>query len=194
MSGRAGRRGLDKTGMVIIACSGDIPEVGHSAWTRFIPDECRVSLFVLFTSHLPSTPMQTPTLKSILLGTPTKLESQFRLTYTMILNLLRVEALKVEEMIKRSFSEHSTQTMLPEKQRLLEEVITCFIPAQEQYHQGYILTMHMPNPLSCTLTLFYHHRAKPPWVLCRHCSAASVSRILPSIMMPRSASWHYSGR
>lgn len=62
------------------------------------------------------------TLKSVILGTPTKLESQFRLTYTMILNLLRVEALKVEEMIKRSFFEHSTQTQLPEKQQLLTEV------------------------------------------------------------------------
>jgi antiviral helicase SKI2 len=36
----------------------------------------------------------------MLLGQPTKLQSQFRLTYSMILNLLRVEALRVEEMIK----------------------------------------------------------------------------------------------
>jgi antiviral helicase SKI2 len=35
----------------------------------------------------------------------------------MILNLLRVEALKVEEMIKRSFSEHATQSLLPDKQK-----------------------------------------------------------------------------
>ena len=35
----------------------------------------------------------------------------------MILNLLRVEALKVEEMIKRSFSEHATQSLLPDQQR-----------------------------------------------------------------------------
>uniref|UniRef100_A0A8C3F1F8 SKI2 subunit of superkiller complex n=1 Tax=Chrysemys picta bellii TaxID=8478 RepID=A0A8C3F1F8_CHRPI len=38
-------------------------------------------------------------------GKPTQLQSQFRLTYTMILNLLRVEALRVEDMMKRSFSE-----------------------------------------------------------------------------------------
>lgn len=31
----------------------------------------------------------------------------------MILNLLRVEALKIEEMIKRSFGENTTQTLLP---------------------------------------------------------------------------------
>ncbi|CAG8573200.1 50_t:CDS:10, partial [Diversispora eburnea] len=74
MSGRAGRRGIDSTGMVIIAC-----------------------------------------------GIPTKLESQFRLTYNMILNLLRVEAIRVEEMIKRSFSENASQKMLPEKQKLYDE-------------------------------------------------------------------------
>jgi hypothetical protein len=34
-------------------------------------------------------------LKGLITGKPTKLESQFRLTYTMILNLLRVEDLKV---------------------------------------------------------------------------------------------------
>ncbi|KAL0077067.1 NUC185 domain-containing protein [Phycomyces blakesleeanus] len=90
MSGRAGRRGLDSTGMVIIACSGDeVPEVSG-------------------LSHM-------------LLGKPTKLESQFRLTYSMILNLLRVEALKVEEMIKRSFSENSTQKLLPDTKRLVDE-------------------------------------------------------------------------
>ncbi|KAJ1552689.1 hypothetical protein HK405_010364, partial [Cladochytrium tenue] len=89
MSGRAGRRGLDPTGVVIIACNEEIPE------------QLRLSQMIQ--------------------GTPTKLESQFRLTYTMILNLLRVEALKVEEMIKRSFSENSTQKMLPEQQREFEE-------------------------------------------------------------------------
>ncbi|SAM08621.1 hypothetical protein [Absidia glauca] len=90
MSGRAGRRGLDSTGMVVIACSGDEPPSAAS-------------------------------LSTMLLGKPTKLESQFRLTYNMILNLLRVEALKVEEMIKRSFSENSNQRLLPDTQRLMDE-------------------------------------------------------------------------
>jgi antiviral helicase SKI2 len=62
----------------------------------------------------------------MILGTPMKLESQFRLTYNMILNLLRVEALKVEEMIKYSFSENASQRQLPEKQRLFAEVIGWF--------------------------------------------------------------------
>jgi superfamily II RNA helicase len=40
----------------------------------------------------------------------------------MILNLLRVEALRVEEMIKRSFSENSSQRLLPENQQKVIEV------------------------------------------------------------------------
>jgi antiviral helicase SKI2 len=58
----------------------------------------------------------------MILGKPTKLQSQFRLTYNMILNLLRVEALKVEEMIKRSFSENSSQKLLPDQKKLVDEV------------------------------------------------------------------------
>jgi antiviral helicase SKI2 len=56
----------------------------------------------------------------MILGDPSKLRSQFRLTYNMILNLLRVEALKIEEMIKRSFSEHATQQLLPEHEKAVK--------------------------------------------------------------------------
>lgn len=58
----------------------------------------------------------------MLLGQPTKLQSQFRLTYNMILNLLRVEALKVEEMIKRSFSENASQRLLPDQQDKIKKI------------------------------------------------------------------------
>ncbi|KAJ3392195.1 hypothetical protein HDU84_004687 [Entophlyctis sp. JEL0112] len=104
MSGRAGRRGLDDTGVVIIACNEDVPEVGLIS-----------QIFELILLVKPTM------LNQMILGAPTKLESQFRLTYTMILNLLRVEALKVEEMIKRSFSENTTQKMLPEQQTMYNE-------------------------------------------------------------------------
>ncbi|KAG6897960.1 hypothetical protein C0992_008350 [Termitomyces sp. T32_za158] len=89
MAGRAGRRGLDPTGTVIIIANDSLPEQ--------------------------------VTLHTMILGTPGKLSSQFRLTYNMILNLLRVEALKVEEMIKRSFSENASQRLLPEQQKKVVE-------------------------------------------------------------------------
>ncbi|CAG8732695.1 16209_t:CDS:2, partial [Cetraspora pellucida] len=60
-------------------------------------------------------------LKRMILDPPEKLKSQFRLRYNMILNLLRVENLRVEEMIKRSFSEHSTQILLPIYKQLLDK-------------------------------------------------------------------------
>lgn len=59
-------------------------------------------------------------MRRMILGDPTKLRSQFRLTYNMILNLLRVEALKIEEMIKRSFSENATQALLPEHEKQVQ--------------------------------------------------------------------------
>ncbi|KAI0673626.1 antiviral helicase [Trametes maxima] len=89
MAGRAGRRGLDPTGTVIIVANDELPEQSI--------------------------------LQNMILGTPTKLQSQFRLTYNMILNLLRVEALRVEEMIKRSFSENASQRLLPENQKKVVE-------------------------------------------------------------------------
>ena len=90
MAGRAGRRGIDKVGSVIIVNSNS-EEAPPAA-----------------------------TLRQMILGEPTKLRSQFRLTYNMILNLLRVEALKIEEMIKRSFSENATQALLPEQEKQVE--------------------------------------------------------------------------
>ena len=81
MAGRAGRRGIDAVGTVILALWGPDPPLSSD-------------------------------LHKMLKGKATKLESQFRLTYTMILNLLRVEDMSVEDMIKRSFSEVATQRLV----------------------------------------------------------------------------------
>ncbi|KAM9385318.1 superkiller complex protein 2 [Pholidichthys leucotaenia] len=83
MAGRAGRRGLDATGTVIILCKAGVHEMAD--------------------------------LHVMMLGKPTILHSQFRLTYTMILNLLRVEALRVTDMMRRSFSESHRDTQAHEK-------------------------------------------------------------------------------
>ena len=69
--------------------------------------------------------LQQAALTQMILGLPAKLKSQFRLTYSMILNLLRVEALRVEEMIKRSFSENASQRLLPDQKKSVVEVRDC---------------------------------------------------------------------
>lgn len=113
MAGRAGRRGLDPTGTVIIVVGDSLPEV-MSERLRSRNDADLIE--------------QQTALNTMMLGTPGKLSSQFRLTYNMILNLLRVEALKVEEMIKRSFSENASQRLLPEQQRQVLEVTLPVVP------------------------------------------------------------------
>lgn len=115
MAGRAGRRGLDKTGTVVVMCRDEIP----------------------FENDL----------KHVIVGTATRLESQFRLTYIMILHLLRVEELKVEDMLKRSFAEFHAQKKLPEQQQLLmrklaqpTKSVECIKgePAIEEYYDMYM--------------------------------------------------------
>jgi len=81
----------------------------------------------------------------MILGQPTRLSSQFRLTYNMILNLLRVEALKVEEMIKRSFSEHATQSLLPDQQKQIDatqETLKKFQKKSCSFCDGDLATLH----------------------------------------------------
>ncbi|RHY51771.1 hypothetical protein DYB30_010355, partial [Aphanomyces astaci] len=86
-------------------------------WTKFIrllQDKTLLPVVVFaFSKRLEVS--DTTSLRTMLLGLPTKLESQFRLTYNMILNLLRVEDMTVEDMIKRSFSEFRTQKALASK-------------------------------------------------------------------------------
>ncbi|KAL0218706.1 hypothetical protein P9112_004359 [Eukaryota sp. TZLM1-RC] len=87
ISGRAGRRGLDSVGNVLMAIWDDLP------------DE--------------------PTLMSIVKGKPTQLHSQFRLTYNMILKLMRTKTLRIEEMLRNSFSEHHLSKLIPSYKKTL---------------------------------------------------------------------------
>lgn len=89
MAGRAGRRGLDKNGMVILLCKMDVPN--------------------------------DIVLKTMITGQPMNLESKFRLTYAMILNLFRVESVSVEDMMSHSFKEFETQATKPDTKAQLEK-------------------------------------------------------------------------
>ncbi|XP_050236549.1 DExH-box ATP-dependent RNA helicase DExH11 [Mercurialis annua] len=125
MAGRAGRRGLDKIGTVVVMCRDDIPDERD--------------------------------LKLVIVGSATRLESQFRLTYIMILHLLRVEELKVEDMLKRSFAEFHAQKKLPETQLLLKKLkqqpakaIECIKgePAIEEYYDTFLEAEKYSNQIS----------------------------------------------
>lgn len=74
MAGRAGRRGHDTTGTVIVMCRNDVPHFND--------------------------------LKPMMCGEPQTLESKFKVTYSMLLNLRRVnESVTVEAMMRKSFKE-----------------------------------------------------------------------------------------
>ncbi|XP_051499779.1 SKI2 subunit of superkiller complex protein [Apus apus] len=90
MSGRAGRRGLDSTGTVIILCPGALPELAD--------------------------------LHRVVLGRPAPLQSQFRLTYPMILGLLRAQALRVQDVMRSSFAEFPLRRDAPVQQRRVAEL------------------------------------------------------------------------
>ncbi|XP_063988290.1 superkiller complex protein 2 [Diachasmimorpha longicaudata] len=79
MAGRAGRRGHDKVGTVIVMCKTEVPGVLD--------------------------------LKGMMCGEPQNLQSQFKITYSMVLNLRRVsESVSIEDMMRRSFKERSFTT------------------------------------------------------------------------------------
>ena len=87
MAGRAGRRGLDSVGTVIIMNNNKDSLIPRSS------------------------------LEQMLLGQPLRLSSQFRLTYNMILSLMRIEALRVEDVIQQSFSENAQFVLRPEREK-----------------------------------------------------------------------------
>lgn len=100
-------------------------------------------------------------LNEMILGRPTKLASRFRLTYNMILNLLRVEELRVEDMMKRSFSEFHMQKdagaskeELAQSQQLLKKIEVAACPFCERDLSDYYTVSSEVLALSHELQAF----------------------------------------
>ncbi|RKO97190.1 DSHCT-domain-containing protein, partial [Caulochytrium protostelioides] len=131
MSGRAGRRGLDTTGMVIIAAPEELPDAS--------------------------------VLHTMILSRPTKLDSQFRSTFNMQLNLASMESFKIEDMISRSFSENAFQKQAPGRERLYNATHVQRPPQRTRrfmlvkLHVDHILvltTRHMESGLTQKITAY----------------------------------------
>lgn len=88
MSGRAGRRGKDEKGLVILMIDEQISE--ESA-------------------------------KKIIKGESDPINSQFRLTYNMVLNLLRVPDINPQYMLEKSFYQFQNYASLPELHNKLKD-------------------------------------------------------------------------
>ena len=71
-------------------------------------------------------------LQQMILGVPMKLESQFRLTYGMILQLLRIGTISITDMMKRSFSEYANSSKAPQHQEALDKLTKTFQQPDEE--------------------------------------------------------------
>ena len=60
-------------------------------------------------------------LRNVTMRSQTQLESQFRLAFNMILNLLRQEDVEVQDAIKKSFSQNFVQQKAPGQKNQLTE-------------------------------------------------------------------------
>ncbi|XP_003376253.1 putative DEAD/DEAH box helicase [Trichinella spiralis] len=108
MSGRAGRRGLDKRGVVILVLESSIGA---------------------------------DIAKNIIKGDADPLNSEFRLTYNMVLNLFRVEGINPEFMLERSFfqfQKYSTMPALYEKAEKIRMEFENVIVTKENELLGYV--------------------------------------------------------
>ncbi|XP_053984340.1 SKI2 subunit of superkiller complex protein [Hylaeus volcanicus] len=96
MAGRAGRRGHDTAGMVIVLCRTSVPHFNE--------------------------------LNTMMCGQAQNLVSKFKVTYSMVLNLRRVnESVTVEAMMRRSFKESSLvlkhNTIKAELEKVVDELL-----------------------------------------------------------------------
>lgn len=158
MSGRAGRRGLDDKGVVVLMLDGAPPPslacVCHRpqpAIHRLRPSRNEkthvlsprslwigTNLMRSLSAHPTPTAekMEPAVAKEMVQGRPDALYSSFHLTYAMILQLVRSETASPEALMRASFRQFQTERALPVlKQRQEEaeaELAACAVAEEEQ--------------------------------------------------------------
>ncbi len=99
MSGRAGRRGKDERGIVVLI----IDERMSPTTAKEIVKVIKNNLFFSFLLQI----------NNLYQGQADPLNSAFKLTYNMVLNLLRVEGINPEFMLERSFYQFQHYSTIP---------------------------------------------------------------------------------
>ena len=121
MAGRAGRRGLDKEGLVLVACGFEENYRGGSS-----SSDPAASIL----------PADEGTVRRLLTGRASQLHSQFKLSYGMILSLLRSKSHTIESVLKLSFQELQTRKIAPKYKLMLRERETALAAAASQPWPG----------------------------------------------------------
>ncbi|KAE9555773.1 hypothetical protein FO519_000987 [Halicephalobus sp. NKZ332] len=135
MSGRAGRRGKDDKGVVILMC-----------------DQA----------------MSSDVAKNLIKGKADPLNSQFRLTYNMILNLLRVEGVEPDFILKKSFFHFQNQETIPamaNKIALKKAEIKSFeVPRENDIYGFFELERTIKNVDNAIKTVIREPRHSAPYL------------------------------
>jgi len=80
----------------------------------------------------PSSVPDEPEVRALLTGPSVRLQSKFRLTYSMILNVLNQEDMRMEDFMRRSFLENEHERTTPEAMALLRQAELDMARAEDQ--------------------------------------------------------------
>lgn len=146
MSGRAGRRGLDDKGIVILMLDSKLePAIAKARQAAkhhlTISDDaagvlpallqCR-SLLLMPRPQLFSAACPLPLWQDMVKGAPDTLYSEFHLGYSMLLNLLRVEGANPEALMRASYRQFQVRVHM--QARLPTDTCSYFVSMVQQFH------------------------------------------------------------